>query len=270
MYKIIAIDIDGTLLNDAHEITPAVRDSIKAAKEKGVKVVLCTGRPFAGIKKSLIELDLLDVGDYAITFNGAVVLETASEKTLADITLNKTELEEIYAFCHAENVNVTYFDGKNMYVPSRKITEITCQDSLLLGTPLYHLPVEEAPASIHVSKVMLLDSPEKITDVIKKLPESIKQKFYIVRSVPYNLEFLQKGVNKGSALASLAEKLVVSQSEVMSIGDQENDITMTRYAGMGVAMGNATEHIKEIANYTTTTNNEDGVAQAIQMLVLDR
>ncbi|HEM1638243.1 TPA: HAD-IIB family hydrolase, partial [Listeria monocytogenes] len=101
MYKIIAIDIDGTLLNDAHEITLAVRDSIKAAKAKGVKVVLCTGRPLAGIKKSLIELDLLDEGDYAITFNGAVVLETASEKTLADITLNKTELEEIYAFCHA-------------------------------------------------------------------------------------------------------------------------------------------------------------------------
>ncbi len=81
---------------------------------------------------------------------------------------------------------------------------------------------------------------------------------------------MQKGVNKGSALASLADKLGVDQSEVMSIGDQENDITMIEYAGMGVAMGNATEHIKEIANYTTTTNNEDGVAQAIQMLILDR
>ncbi|MCB2753295.1 HAD hydrolase family protein, partial [Listeria monocytogenes] len=82
--------IEGTLLNDTHEITPAVRDSIKAAKAKGGKVVLCTGRPLAGIKKSLIDLDLLDEGDYAITFNGAVVLETGSEKTLADITLNKT------------------------------------------------------------------------------------------------------------------------------------------------------------------------------------
>lgn len=138
MYKIIAIDIDGTLLNDAHEITPAVREAIKAAKQKGVKVVLCTGRPLAGIKKSLIELDLLDIGDYAITFNGAVILETATEEPLADITLNKSELEEIYAFCHAQDVNVTYFDGKNMYVPSRKITEITCQDALLLQTPLYH------------------------------------------------------------------------------------------------------------------------------------
>lgn len=87
MYKIIAIDIDGTLLNDTHEITPAVRDSIKAAKAKGVKVVLCTGRPLAGIKKSLIELDLLDEGDYAITFNGAVVLETASEKNISRYNL---------------------------------------------------------------------------------------------------------------------------------------------------------------------------------------
>ncbi|HBM4504688.1 TPA: sugar-phosphatase [Listeria innocua] len=270
MYKIIAIDIDGTLLNDAHEITPAVREAIKAAKQKGVKVVLCTGRPLAGIKKSLIELDLLDIGDYVITFNGAVILETATEEPLADITLNKSELEEIYAFCHAQDVNVTYFDGKNMYVPSRKITEITCQDALLLQTPLYHLPVEEAPESIHVSKVMLLDTPEKITDVIKNLPETIKENFYVVRSVPYNLEFLQKGVNKGSALELLVNKLGISQGEVMSIGDQENDITMIEYAGMGVAMGNATEHIKEIANYTTTTNNEDGVAKAIQMLVLDR
>lgn len=126
MYKIIVIDIDGILLNDVYEIILVVCDFIKVVKVKGVKVVLCIGCLFVGIKKSLIELDFLDEGDYVIMFNGVVVLEIVLEKILVDIILNKIELEEIYVFCYVENVNVIYFDGKNMYVLSWKIIEIIC------------------------------------------------------------------------------------------------------------------------------------------------
>ncbi|MBC1419990.1 sugar-phosphatase [Listeria fleischmannii] len=267
MIKLVAIDIDGTLLNDDHEITPGVRDAIVRLREKNVKVVLCTGRPLSGIEKSLTELDLFHDEDMAITMNGAITLSTKTRETIVETTLAKSDLQKVFTFCDSLGAHVTYFDASNMYVPHKEISILTCQDSLLLQTPLYYKPVEEVANSMRIPKIMLLDYPEKIVEVMEKLPDQLKEAYYIVRSVPYNLEFLHKNVSKGTALAMLSEKLQLTADEVLCLGDAENDLSMMEFAGTAVAMGNATDKVKNLATFVTKTNNEDGVAFALQQFI---
>ncbi|WP_088840789.1 sugar-phosphatase [Listeria sp. ILCC797] len=267
MIKLVAIDIDGTLLNDEHEITEGVKKAILALREKQVKVVLCTGRPLSGIEKSLKELDLFHSGDVAITMNGAVTLATETREVIVETTLEKADLQRIFDFCAPFQAHVTYFDTTNMYVPHEEISILTCQDSLLLNTALYYQPVEKAANDIQIPKIMLLDEPEKIVEVMQNLPAELKNDYYIVRSVPYNLEFLHKNVSKGEALKTLSAKLGIDAREVLCLGDAENDITMMEFAGTAVAMGNATQHVKQLATFVTKSNNEDGVRHALEKFI---
>lgn len=269
LYKLIAIDIDGTLLNESHELLDEVKEAIIAAKHSGVKIVLCTGRPLSGINRYLEELDLLHMGDYAITFNGAMILETATEKAIKSFGLKLQEIKEIFAFCTENKANITYFDANHMYTPHRSIPQITCQDALLLDTTLHYQPLEEITEAMDIPKIMILNDPIKIKELITVLPETLQEKYYVVNSVPYNLEFLKKGVNKGTSLQALAEFLGIKREEVMAIGDAKNDLEMLQYAGMGVVMGNAKTEIKAVANFETKSNDEAGVAYAIEQLILE-
>ncbi len=267
MIKLVAIDIDGTLLNDKHEITAGVKNAILALREKNVKVVLCTGRPLSGIEKSLKELDLFHSEDVAITMNGAVTLTTKTREVIVETALKKEDLQRIFDFCKPFKAHVTYFDTKNMYVPHEEISILTCQDSLLLNTALYYQPVENSADDIQIPKIMLLDEPQKIVEVMQNLSDELKNDYYIVRSVPYNLEFLHKDVSKGEALKNLSSKLGIDASEVLCLGDAENDISMMEFAGTAIAMGNATPYVKQLATFVTKTNNEDGVRYALEKFI---
>ncbi|EUJ28841.1 cof family hydrolase [Listeria floridensis FSL S10-1187] len=264
MIKLVAIDLDGTLLNDQHEVTPGVIEAVGEARERGMKIVLCTGRPLAGIKTSLDALDLFHADDVAITMNGAITLETNSEQIVSSTALGKADLARIFDFCSPLGAHVTYFDAVKMYIPHREISILTARDSLLLETPLYYQTVDEAEDTIEIPKVMLLDEPEKITEVIDALTDELKARYTIVRSVPYNLEFLHPDVSKGHALRALAQKLGITAEEVMCLGDAENDVSMFEFAGLPIAMENATEKIKNLAKKITKSNNEDGVAYALR------
>ena len=119
-----------------------------------------------------------------------------------------------------------------------------------------------------IIKVMMIDEPEVLQKAVDNLPKEVYEKYTVVRSTPYFLEFLNKEVNKGTGVKLLADHLGVKQEEVMTFGDAENDLDMIVYAGMGVAMANGFEEVKEAANYITDSNEEDGVAKAIEKFVL--
>ena len=114
----------------------------------------------------------------------------------------------------------------------------------------------------------MIDEPEVLQKAVDNLPKEVYEKYTVVRSTPYFLEFLNKEVNKGTGVKLLADHLRVKQEEVMTFGDAENDLDMIVYAGMGVAMANGFEEVKEAANYITDSNEEDGVAKAIEKFVL--
>lgn len=268
-YKLIALDIDGTLINSSHQLTQGVKKSIKKAKEKGVKVVLCTGRPLKGVENFLSELNLKEEGDYAATFNGALVQDTFSEKAVSHLTLKYDDLVDLYNLSTKIGVRSHFYDTKTLYTFNKDISDYTVLECHLTGVHLNSITLEEVPKDIHMSKFMMIDHPEILDECIKKIPKEYYEKYTIVRSTPAFLEFLNPRANKGSGISILAEELGLNRNEIICVGDAGNDKHMIEYAGLGVAMGNATDEIKDLADYVTLSNNEDGVAHVINKFILE-
>lgn len=268
-YKLIALDIDGTLLNSSHEITDKVKDSIQKAKEMGVKVVLCTGRPLKGVQKFLKELNLLDEGDFVATFNGALVQDTFTQVPISHITLNYDNLCELYDLSLEVGSRSHFYDTKVVYTFNKEISDYTILECQLTGCHLNSISLDEVDKDISMSKFMMIDHPEVLDECITKIPKEFYDKYTIVRSTPSFLEFLSPTANKGSGISLLAEKLGIKREEVICVGDAGNDKHMIEYAGLGVAMGNASEEIKSISDYVTYSNNEDGVAHVIDKFILN-
>ncbi len=266
----MAIDIDGTLMNDRKEITKEVNDAIQAARAKGVRVVICTGRPIVGVQSIIEELKLNDKDDYVVTFNGALVQNTHTNEVESQITLTYEDLKELYKLSLKINSPLHFFDTENLYTPNRDINRYTIHEAHINQIPLHYRPIAEVPTDMIIPKVMFIDEPEHLNHIIANIPESIWDKYALVKSAPFFLEFLDPSVSKGNAVKQLAEKLSIKQEEVICIGDGENDVSMIEYAGCGVAMGNAESVVKEVAQFQTLSNNENGVAYAIEKLVLNK
>lgn len=266
--KLIAIDMDGTLLNPQHEITPGVKSALDRARQKGVSIVLTTGRPFVGIQRYLMELDMQAPGQYAISNNGALVHQAEDGECVAEVTLTFDDYLYIENLARELGVHFQAFDKTHLYTPNKDISEYTIHEASLTGIPVRYRAVEEMDHTIRFPKLMMIDRPDLLDAAIARLPEHAHQTYTILKSAPYYLEILHRRVNKGQGVKMLAEKLGLKQEEVMAIGDQENDLAMIDYAGTGVAMGNAIDSVKKIAQFITKTNMEDGVAHAIEELVL--
>ena len=153
-----------------------------------------------------------------------------------------------------------------IFTANRNISPYTVHESALVHMPIkYRTSDEMVHNDYDMIKMMMIDEPEILDHAITQLPLDFKEQYTIVKSAPFYLEILHKGANKGIALAKLAEHLNIKQAEVMAIGDNENDMAMLEYAGIGVAMQNAVEKTKAVADYVTTaSNDEDGVKEAIE------
>ncbi|SHG94992.1 sugar-phosphatase [Tepidibacter thalassicus] len=267
MYKLIALDMDGTLLNENKEISKANYEAIQEAKRRGKKVVIATGRPLLGIKKFLEELNLISDEDYVVAFNGALVQSIKSGKIVAKTTLQLNDYRELYELSKKLNVNIHALTESSVITP--KNSKYTEMEAVLNNIPIREIPLEDIDENETIVKVMFVDESEIIDEVIKKIPQKIRKKYTVVRSAPFFLEFLDKSVNKGVGVNAIAKELGVDPKEVICVGDAENDIDMIKYAGLGVAMDNAFNEVKKIANYITLSNEKDGVAHVIQKFMLD-
>ncbi|UOW67279.1 sugar-phosphatase [Paraclostridium bifermentans] len=269
MYKLIALDIDGTLLNSEKKVTQEVFDAIQNAKEKGVKVVLSTGRPLPGVQTLLKELKLNDEENYVVTFNGGLVQEITSQDVISNIEMSHEDFDYIYnELAKKHDIKIHINTPDFLVVPYTEVPKYSVHESTLNNIPVICMNENEINSDLTFCKVMLVDEPEIIEDIITKIPQEFHDKYTIVRSAPFFLEFLNKKVNKGSGLQALCDKLGIDPSEVIAVGDEENDRHMIEFAGLGVAMGNARDSIKEIANHITETNNNHGVAKVISDFIL--
>ncbi|MER2130921.1 MAG: Cof-type HAD-IIB family hydrolase [Carnobacterium inhibens] len=269
MIKLIAIDLDGTLLNGKHAISNENKEAIKAAKERGVKVVLCTGRPLLGMISFLEELNLRESGDYGITYNGGLVQRTNTGEVLSKQTLTKTEIEEIFELSKLINVPCNFIDLEKIYEPPYPKGRESLYPTVMTALPYVPISMEEVPEDIAINKAVFCYTQTDLDEAIKNIPTYFYEKFTIMKSRPILLELMPKSVDKGRGIAVLAHLLGFEASEVMALGDEANDTAMIEYAGIGVAMGNATVEIKSMAQYITKTNEEHGVAHAIQKFVLN-
>lgn len=266
MYKLIAVDMDGTILNDKKEISKRCRENISKLKEMGKKIVLATGRPLRGIIPYIEMLDLLDDDNYVVTYNGALVQNTKGDKILYDKPLSLDSYKELYEVSKQLGVNIHALTESSVLTP--KNNPYTGIESSINKIPVVEGPVEDVDTSTKIVKVMLIDDPKKLDSIIPLIPQWVKDKYSILRSAPIFLEFLDKSVNKGAGVSIIAKELGIKAEEVISVGDAGNDIAMIQYAGLGVAMANATEDVKAVADYITLSNEEDGVAHVIEKFML--
>lgn len=267
--KLIAIDIDGTLLNSKRELTPVVKEALQKAVQKGVKVVLCTGRPTSGVVDFLEQLDIVSDDQYVITYNGSLIQTTDGSQSIKEYGLSFKDIQLVKEFADSVNVPYHFSDKEAMYTTNKDIGKYTVHEAKLVSMPLKYRTIEEIKKSkLSAMKAMIVDEAEKLDQVIKEIPKSFSKRFFLIKSAPYYLEVLHKDATKGNALRVLAEHLNIQMSEVMAIGDNYNDMDMLIVAGYSVAMGNAVPTLKTAAKYVTDSNDRDGVAKIVDLLVL--
>ena len=272
MIKLIAIDMDGTLLNEKKHIDKAQKEAIHEAVEAGIKIVLCTGRPLYGILPFYEELGLseLDSEGYVILNNGCSIHKTKDWKLIDQVNFTSDDIEYLYKFSESYDINFTLVNDTYYFNIGRKPTDELIKDAGFVFSDITDISLEEAKSGKHkIMKIMFLGNPEIMADFQKENENILKDKYSSVLSQPYVYEILPKGNNKGTGLKKLAKKLGIKQEEIMAIGDGNNDIEMFEYANYSVAMENSTELAKKAAKYQTDSNENDGVAKAIRKYALN-
>ncbi|MBD5805624.1 sugar-phosphatase [Limosilactobacillus walteri] len=270
--KMVAIDIDGTLINDQREVTPKTVAAIKKASKHGVKIVLCTGRPMTGVRAYLDQLGLNNSdNEFVISFNGALAQST-SGNVFVNYTMSFDDYANWQTYCIKEGVKSQIETRDYIYTINRDLSPYTVYESDLVNMPIRYRTFEELSKmqdQYVIAKAMMVDEKERIDKAWQDLPTSMTERFSIVRSEDFYLEFMNKQASKGNALRVLSEELGIKQDEVMALGNAQNDDSMIEFAGLGVAMGNSIPGTLKIANATTADNNHDGVGQAIEKYVLN-
>ncbi|WEV43573.1 Cof-type HAD-IIB family hydrolase [Lactobacillus sp. ESL0684] len=261
--KLIAIDVDNTLVNSRKEITSKVKDTILAARAKSIKVVICTGRALSGVTRYLQELEIDNQNnEYVIGFNGAVVQST-DQKLIYEKYLAYEDYLILEDISRKKQLHFQAVDANRIYTANRDIGHYSIYNSRIVNMEISYRTREEM-AKIPIYKCMFLDKPELLDEFeADPLYKKTKQVSDITRTEPMYLEGVAKGTNKGTGLATLCEYLNITSENVMAIGDERNDISMINYAGIGVAMGNAVEEVKREADMVTTDCEHNGVAKAI-------
>lgn len=266
--ELVAIDMDGTLLDPAHRLTQRAKAAIAQARALGVHIVLTSGRPVSGLAPFLAELGIGGDDDYCIACNGGLVRRIGTGENVAEFPLSFDDF--LYCEQVARDIGVHFqaLDGQRLYTPNQDISRYTVIDSHLSHVPLSYRRVEDMDRSMSFIKLMMIDEPEVLDAAIAHLPAELTERFAVLKSAPFFLEVFDRRAGKGPSLQKLAEHLGIDRANVMAIGDQENDLTMLQFAGTSVAMGNAIDAVKAVARFETTTNAEEGVARAIETYVL--
>ncbi len=263
--KLIAIDLDDTLLDHSRTISPRARAAIAAAMAKGVTVTVATGRMFCSALPYAQQLGL-DVP--LITYNGALIKCGLSGETLRHLPLDMATARALLALFRDRGWYVQVYLDDVLYVRERDANAryyetIAGVESVPVGDELW------SPAG-PPTKMLAMGDPAEIPAIEAAVRAVGGDRVYTAASKANYLEMTDPAANKGAALAFLAGRLGIDRSEVMAIGDSSNDLDMVEYAGWGVAMGNASPRVKAAAQAVTEANDADGVAAAIERFVLNK
>ena len=266
MYKILALDLDGTLTNSKKEITPHTLDVLMQAQQKGLRLVLASGRPPEGIMSLAEQLHLKEYGGYILAFNGGLIIDCKTGETIYQKVLDTSVYKHLYEVGNTEEFRILSYlnhciaseDIENEYV--RYEARLNKMKLKMLNSFLNEINFPEP-------KCLIVGNEDKLAVLEQELVQYYKGKMSIYRSEPFFLEILPFGIDKAKCLDYLLKYLGVNRNELMVCGDGYNDLSMIEFAGMGVAMSNAQNVVKEAADYITLSNEEDGVAAAVKKFI---
>lgn len=266
-YKLIALDLDGTLLNSAKEISTRNREAISAARAQGVYVILASGRPYIGMKKYIQQLGMTGSDDYVLCFNGARVERVSDGYVINSRMLKGSDAKKVAYYAAQFGLNTHAFSPERGLITPQANT-YTQHEANSNGIDFSIMDFSQLDDHEPIVKTMMIDPPELLEKIAMALPSELTQHYTVVRSAPFFLEFIHPQANKGLGIAALAKYLGIPAEQVICCGDAGNDLHMLQYAGLGVAMGNATDDVKAIADYITADHNNSGIAQVIEQFIL--
>ncbi len=264
-YKMIVLDMDDTLLTDDHQISIRNRKAIKTAQEKGIYVVLASGRPTPAMISFAKELELDKYNSYIISFNGGQIIEMATEKVIFEQSLAIKDLHELFDFSEINNTAfITYKNGKIVGTKESKYIDV---EKNLTGMTYQKVSDLKSEIQENCVKCLLLEEPEYLKTVETKLKKQ-RPDLSIATSKPFFLEVMPKGIDKAATLNRLINQLGILQKETIAVGNAGNDLTMVEFAGLGVWVDNVTPELRNRADIIVASNNKDGVAEVIEKYIL--
>jgi Cof subfamily protein (haloacid dehalogenase superfamily) len=271
-YQLIALDVDGTTVNTGQAPSPRVRQALDRAQAQGLKVIVATGRAFQSAREYA---RMLGLDGPLICLQGALVKEQVNgEQTLLAEPLPPEPLGDLIRFADERELELTLYTEDEIYV-SRMYHERKYYD-LWFSLPVRVVPsLTEAVAGLKQRRVPLIKAlfigdPQDLPRLEADLNRFCQGRMDVVRSHEHFVELLAPGVSKGRALAFLAQRYGVSQGQTIAVGDSGNDISMIRWAGLGVAVANAAPEVRAAADWIAPSVNEDGVAVLLERYVLER
>lgn len=268
-YKLVAIDMDGTLLNNNNEVSERTRKAIDKAKEKGVHIVISTGRV---LKSALYYGKSLNLRAPIIACNGAIIADE-SDNIIYKNSIDKNLIKSIIDIAKERNIYYHFYDESRFYshVKVEEVLKFYNEGNKENSIDIKVFEnIEEIieDKDLNVYKFIFIDENKDNLQNLRRELGNIDN-IGISSSWANNIEAMGCNVSKGEAVKELCTKLNIKPEEVIAIGDSENDLPMLRFAGLGVAMGNGNQIIKKEADYITDTNQEDGVAKVIEKFILE-
>lgn len=269
-YKLLVLDVDGTLLNSEGKISKRTNGVIRKAHQTGTTIVLASGRPLHGLIPLAQELDLQNAGGYIIAYNGAEIIDAKTHKVIYDKTIDKG----VFPFIEKEanKLGVGIFTYSEDDVITNRIEDPYIQREAKINNMgiVEAKPLAEAIDFNPRKAVLVNDDENEITRLEKDFNARLDGTMNVFRTEPYFLEVVPNATDKSSGLSVLLDKLDIKVADVMAIGNGAADYSMIQLAGFGVAMGNASDSIKRCADVVTKSNDEDGVAEAIEKYILSQ
>ncbi len=262
MKKVLVLDIDGTLTNSKKEITDATRQAIWDMMDRGHMVILASGRPTPGMHRYEAELELEQRGGYLLSFNGARIVNCVTGEIVYQKVLPLSLVPGLYQYAKEMGAGlITYFGDTviSAFEPDQYVE----LEARINGLPVRVVEQFVEFVDYDINKCLMTAPVEQAERMEKELQERYGDVLSVYRSEPFFIEIMPKNVDKASSLDKILPILGVEREGTVCCGDGFNDISMIKYAQVGVAMGNAQPAVKEAADYITATNDEDGLVEVI-------
>ena len=267
MIKLITIDVDGTLVTPLKRLSKKNIIEIDRARDLGVHIALASGRPFHSMEKYIERLGLMKEGHFTVCQNGSYIVDNATKKPIAGSFQTVDDLERLDKLMADFDVEVSAMDDVGFYTRHKNPSFYTKADAFINKLTLTPVNYEDLPENMNFGRFLVLGSKRSIKEVLAHMPQEVRDNYYAVQTAPFLIEVMNKTANKGHAVRQMAEKLGITASEIMSIGNEKNDIPMLEQTGFPVAMANSAEELKPHAKFITKSNLQSGVGYAVERLI---
>ena len=267
-YKLLVLDVDGTLLNDEREISKRTLAALLKVQQMGVRIVLASGRPTYGLMPLAKTLELGNYGGFVLSYNGCQIIKAQNGDILFERRINPEMLPYLEKKARKNGLAIFTYHNDTLITDSPD-NEYIKNEALLNNLKIIKEDEFSTAIDFAPCKCMLVsDKEEALIELEQHWEKRLAGTLDAFRSEPYFLEVVPCGVNKANTLGALLEHLEVTREEAIAVGDGVCDVTMLQLAGMGIAMGHSQDSVKVCADYVTASNEEDGVALAVEKLIL--